>query len=58
MKENHPMNPFERYADDVVVRCQNSADECILPLHHPSFNLDEECMKVGIQLFSVLALED
>ncbi|MBA3603808.1 MAG: hypothetical protein H0W50_09260 [Parachlamydiaceae bacterium] len=46
MKENHPMNPFERYADDVVVHCKSRTEaerlldqirsrlmECKLELH-------------------------
>ena len=41
----------------IQLGCQNASDKCILPLHHPSFNLDEECMKIGIQLFYQLALE-
>lgn len=40
----------------IQLGCRNTEKGCIFPLHHPSFNLDEECIRVGIQLFSQLAL--
>jgi len=40
----------------IQLGCRNEEKECIHPLHHPCFNLDEECMKVGIRLLSSLAL--
>lgn len=39
----------------IQLGCRNEEKECIYPLHHPKFNLDEECMKIGIQLFENLA---
>lgn len=37
--------------------CRNESKNCIFPLHHPQFNLDEECLKVGVRLFAELAFQ-
>lgn len=42
----------------IQLGCRNEAKKCIYPLHHPKFNLDEDCLKVGIRLFAELASSD
>lgn len=34
--------------------CRNEELDCVYPLHHPKFNLDEACLKVGMRLFANL----
>ncbi|MCB1149338.1 MAG: M20/M25/M40 family metallo-hydrolase, partial [Chlamydiia bacterium] len=34
-----------------MLGCRNESKGCIYPLHHPHFDLDEECMKVGVRFF-------
>mgnify|MGYP005840246683 CR=1 FL=1 len=36
---------------------RNEAKDCIYPLHHPLFNLDEEVLPLGAELLSKIALE-
>lgn len=36
---------------------RNEAKDCIYPLHHPLFNLDEEVLPLGAKLLSQIALE-
>lgn len=38
----------------IQLGCRNEEKDCIYPLHHPCFNLDEECMKVGVKLLTSL----
>jgi len=38
----------------IQLGCRNEQKECIYPLHHPKFNLDEECMKIGVALLTKL----
>lgn len=35
----------------IQLGCRNEEKGCIYPIHHPKFNLDEECIKVGMQVF-------
>lgn len=42
----------------IQLGCRNSDVSTAYPLHHPLFNLDEECMKVGMQLFIDLATHE
>ena len=39
----------------IQLGCRNEHKECTYPLHHPKFNLDEDCMKVGVDLLTRLA---
>lgn len=39
----------------IQLGCRNEDKECVYPLHHPKFNLDEECMKIGVDLLTRLA---
>jgi amidohydrolase len=39
----------------IQLGCRNEQKDCIYPLHHPRFNLDEESMKYGIKLLTELA---
>lgn len=39
----------------IQLGCRNEDKECIYPLHHPKFNIDEECMKIGVNLLTLLA---
>lgn len=41
----------------IQLGCRNEEKECIYPLHHPCFNLDEESLKVGVKLLSTLAVQ-
>jgi amidohydrolase len=38
----------------VQLGCRNEEKDCIYPLHHPCFNLDEDCMKIGVKLLTSL----
>lgn len=40
----------------IQLGCRNESKNCVYALHHPKFNLDEECMKTGMSLFETLAL--
>lgn len=40
----------------IQLGCRNEEKDCIYPLHHPCFNLDEDCMKVGMKLFTSLCI--
>ena len=37
--------------------CRNEKKGIINPLHHESFDVDEDCMKIGVELFSAFALD-
>jgi len=39
----------------VQLGCRNEAKDCVYPLHHPRFLIDEDCMKVGVRLFCSFA---
>ena len=39
----------------IQLGCRNEDKQCVFPLHHPRFNLDEECLKIGLKLFSEIA---
>lgn len=39
----------------IQLGCRNVQKDCVYPLHHPCFDLDEDCMKGGVRLFMELA---
>ncbi|MCP5508767.1 MAG: amidohydrolase [Chlamydiales bacterium] len=41
----------------IQLGCRNEAKNCVYMLHDPRFDLDEECMRYGINLHTRLALE-
>ncbi|MEC7838696.1 MAG: amidohydrolase [Chlamydiota bacterium] len=42
----------------IQLGCKNEEKGIINPLHHPCFNVDENCMKVGMRLFFELAFQE
>jgi len=42
----------------IQLGCRNYSKECIYPLHHPKFNLDEDCMKIGIRLLAEIIIRN